>query len=89
MFYNGNDYRQLADVQKTAYVVGLFDGLVAAGLLGATDVAPRRLATCFGDDLPQAQLRAIVDKFLDEHPERWGEPMNLLLWASLPQQCRK
>ena len=39
-------------------------------------------------DLESDQLLAIVNKYMDQHLERWRDSMNMIVFSALPANCR-
>ena len=46
----------------------------------------RPLSTVFRH-MQSDQLLAIVNKYMQEHPERWGDPMGEIVSNALPKEC--
>lgn len=86
-FLKGNDFRQLSDAEKTAYLMGIWDGYMFAPAIGGKSKNDQILNDCI-PNLQADQLLAIVNKYMDEHPEQWGEPMNFIVYSALPKSCR-
>jgi hypothetical protein len=87
----GNTYQQFSAPQKQSYVIGVVDGLFASPVMAMTDV-PRalRLVTCVNNaQMTDAQIQAIVDKFMTNNPERWGEGMGSLVYGAMREACAK
>jgi|GEM_PF-5021130 len=86
-FLKGNDFRQRSEAEKTAYLMGVWDGYMFAPAIGGKAKNDQILYDCIPNLLAD-QLLAIVNKYMDEHPENWGWPMNLIVYAALPKSCR-
>lgn len=88
-FLAGNSYLELPSDQRTLYIMGLVDGFYFAPVLGAPRTAQSDLL--WVEECVQArmnnQISAMVDKFLTDHPERWNEPMNKLLYETFVEMC--
>ncbi len=83
-FYTGNDYLQLGENSRRTYVTGIIDGFHLA--FGESPKSLKWITNCTrGKD--NFQITAIVDKFLSENPQRWHEPMNVLVYDSLVNIC--
>jgi hypothetical protein len=39
-------------------------------------------------EMPYRQLRAIVEKYLDENPNKWDSSMARLTWLAMMSKCR-
>jgi hypothetical protein len=83
-FYTGNDYLKLGENSRRTYVTGIIDGFHLA--FGESPKSLKWITNCTkGKD--NFQITAIVDKFLSENPQRWPEPMNVLVYDSLVNIC--
>lgn len=85
-FYKANHYRELPDFVRRAYIVGVFDALMLCPLFGAPKAEVTWLERC-GEGMQDVQLQAIVDRFVDAHPERWDEDMGTVAYGALTQAC--
>lgn len=86
-FLKGNQFRRLSDAEKTAYLTGMWDGYMFAPAIGGKSKNDQILNDCI-PNLQADQLLAIVNKYMDEHPEHWGESMNWIVYSALPKSCR-
>ena len=77
----GNSFREMSHVQQLGYVSGLFDGMMLAPFLGAPESRMKRFDQMKG--INNGQILATVTKELEEHPETWHYPMNLLSYEAL------
>jgi hypothetical protein len=81
-FYNGNDYRELNKDRRRFYIAGIVDGLLAVSsskTIYQEDIKKWWMVQCLGTRITFDQIRAIVDKYLNENPEQWHKPMNMLV----------
>lgn len=86
-FLTGNAFRELSTAEKTVYLEGIWDGYVfALSFGGEPPTAVPTLTGCI-PHLQNDQLLAIVNKYIQEHPERWGDPMGLTVFNALPKEC--
>ena len=83
-FTTGNNYRAMSELEQMAYVQGAYDGIM---LIPKSDALDKN---CWSMQIVSQmtgvtveQLRAIVNKYLDEHPERWNLPMGILFEAAI------
>ena len=83
----GNQFRKLTQPEKIAYVTGIWDGFMFSPALGGQTATDQRLYDCV-PGLMQEQLLAIVEQYMKEHPGRWGDPMNMIVYLALPASCR-
>ncbi len=82
----GNDYRTWTALKRQMYVGGLIDGLLFAPAVGGKTTFVVALSECIAG-LPYAQLTAVTDKALADHPAHWDAPMNWLVFDALEQFC--
>jgi hypothetical protein len=85
-FLTGNAFRELSEAEKAAYLEGIWDGYVLALSFAGPPAAVPTLIGCI-PHLQNDQLLAIVNKHMQEHPERWGDPMGLIVYNALPKEC--
>src|SRR2546425_2858939 len=87
-FLHGNDYLQLPEAAKGAYVTGVVDGLLdAPAAFGAPKKRTAWLEDCVVGTSSE-QLAAIADKYLRENPGKWNWPMNGLIYSAMFDACR-
>ncbi len=93
-YLSGNDYLKLTNIEKSNYLIGVADGLLSSRLylnIGTSDEALSdisELKKCLMDKIENnKQLRAIVEKYLTNNPERWSEPMGVLFFVSIKDIC--
>ncbi len=86
-FRTGNVFRELSEADQTVYLEGIWDGYIfALSFAGELPAAVQTLTDCI-PHLRSDQLLAIVNKYMQEHPERWGDPMGVIVFDALPKQC--
>lgn len=85
-FVTGNDYLALPALTQNGYLYGFVDGVMISPLLGA----PERpwMDRCIHSGFNFPQLKAIVDKFMRDHPERWDEDMSSLTFSAVAEACK-
>jgi hypothetical protein len=92
----GNEYRALSDGQRLSYVVGVFDGW---GILTTTlqsvkvevpllDQMFQRVVDCAMNRMTKPQVRATVDKFMNDHPEAWQYNAGSTAWVAMNEACK-
>jgi hypothetical protein len=85
-FYKANHYRELPDFVRRAYIAGVFDALMLSPLFGAPKAEVTWLERC-AEGMQDDQLQAIVDRFVEAHPERWDQDMGTVAYGALTQAC--
>jgi Rap1a immunity proteins len=80
------DYRKDAEWARGRYVTGVIDGLFVATSLGASEKATRALKTCL-NGVNSVQLTAIVDKYINDHPESWQFGTQMMVFQAMDKFC--
>ena len=89
-FLDGNEYRNRTDLEKHSYLMGFHDGLMAAPLFGLERKGDTMSETWYerckavGNS---GQLQAIIDRYVDEHPENWHHPMPSIFHMAVKDIC--
>ena len=93
-FQTGNDYLAKSNSERASYIMGLTDGVLSSPLYLNKEIPSEALGnadslkTCVTSKIENLkQLTAIVEKYLDNNPERWAEPMSLLYYNSIKGVC--
>jgi len=81
----GNEYRQLPNSQRIAWIYGVTDGFSTAELI-ATKKQPE-IVVCFSE-LEWEQIKAIFEKSLNSDPERWHFPAAFIFREAFYKYCR-
>lgn len=99
--YNGNDWQGWNKTSKIIYVGGVADtwkylahmlkeykpvtetdrNLVANSYLLAHE--------CLKTGMTYNQITAIVEKWMQDHPELWQNDMSSIVWAAMHESCHK
>jgi hypothetical protein len=80
----GNFSKELPDDARLIYVSGFIDGMLVA----ATAPGPSTgILKCTGDTMPYGQIKAIVSKYIADHPEKWHLSLSALAAAALWEAC--
>lgn len=83
---NGKGFIETTEFGKKAVSLGLINGLMMAPAFGAPKYQFAWFETCV-EPMSIEQIVAILKRFLDDHPERWHEPLGALAHASLLDAC--
>ena len=83
----GNSYQALSELQKRSFVIGFVDGLFVAPVLRAPKSELAWLERCTPGKT-DAQLVAIVDRWLAVNPSRLQEQINMLAFQAFVEACR-
>ncbi len=83
---NGNAWLEESELEQVMYVTGAIDGLVFASVFDADMSQVFAFAECCSG-MTVDQITAIVQKYLDQHPEDWQEPMNYITYEAITTNC--
>ena len=89
-FLDGNDYQNRTDREKHAYLMGFTDGLMAAPLFSFERMGDTMTLTWFERCEAKGnsgQLQAIIDRYLDQHPENWHDSMSGIFFLAMKDVC--
>jgi hypothetical protein len=89
-FFDGNKYLKLSSVERGCYVSGIIDGFFGAPLIQDEASTPvfGWLQPCIGS-MTILQVKSIIDKYMQTHPEQWHYPMNGLVFNAIFEICPK
>jgi hypothetical protein len=99
----GNDWKNAPEPFKDGYLMGVFGTWVEELTIadsyetrfsdpevGIAKPPLEHWAKCITTkDLPYPQLRAIVDKYLADNPNKWDSPMVRIAWLAMIPKCRE
>jgi hypothetical protein len=85
-FVTGNAYRRLSSAERLAYVMGATDTMMAAPIFGAPESKMRWLSQCL-PGMEGEQVRALVDKYLEDNPVKWNFPATALVFSAFREAC--
>jgi hypothetical protein len=99
--YTGNEWRDVSESQRKAYVFEVLDSWATVGRIlreakerdptadfGAVERAVRSIDCAMGR-MPYNQVYAIVDRHMNQHPEMWHELMATIVWNALYGACAR
>lgn len=87
-FLTGNSFRDLSDTEKHGYAMGFIDGVLISPIFNAPGKELQWFERCI-KGMTNKQVVAILNKFLEENPARWHEPMNILAFRAMVETCKK
>ena len=87
-FLTGNSFRQISYTEKCGYAMGFVDGVLMSPAFQASRNELEWFERCV-TRMKDVQVVAILEKFLNENPARWHEPMNVLAWVAMKEACKK
>ncbi len=98
---DGTTWRSYSENVRASYVVGVVDAWIYfKAILGdpekLTEPREMTLPERFFLDAAECALKmkygqhvAIVDKFMNDHPERWNHGMADIIWKAMNEACKK
>ena len=85
-YMNAGEFPELPEATKTGYAMGFVNGLMASIILGAQDDKLKQLEKCT-HEMQAAQVAAIIEKYIKEHPETWHYPLTVESWKAFARIC--
>ena len=87
-FITGNDYRNLSEERRRAYVMGVVDGMLLAPFFGGDKSQAKWLEACV-EGMRDEQLQAVVAKYLADNPAEWNLYAHVLVYSALRESCSR
>ncbi|WP_420018521.1 Rap1a/Tai family immunity protein [Xanthomonas medicagonis] len=85
-YLKGETYVTQSPATRSAYVMGVVDGLLSSGFYGASKEEVRKVHACTFEMSSEA-LRDVVDNYLLAHKDVWKDPMSVLVSNALVGAC--
>ena len=85
-FMTGQEYLALSESSRTAYVMGLLDGIFVGPLFGASEARVKALHNCLQEH-NNVQIAAILSKYIQDQPERWHDGAHVLFYSRMLELC--
>jgi hypothetical protein len=98
--WDGNEFLKVHQTLRAAYIAGAVDTYV--GIKGTVEAARSKGSYSAGGleqviaesvgcihEMPYAQVVAIVEKYMKDHPERWHYAMADSIFGALWETCKK
>lgn len=73
-------------MRQRSYVAGALDGMFLAPLFGAPKAKLEWIENCTVG-MTDAQIAAMVSKYLTDHPETWHQQAHIAVYAALKAPC--
>ena len=86
-YFTGNKFRERTHEEKHFYALGYYDAMMSAALFGAPQPLASEIHDCMAG-MNSLQVLAIVEKYLDDHPENWHLSMNILIFYAFRDVCQ-
>ena len=95
-YVSGNDYMKLDENSKESWLIGVMDGIIAEDFLAnATASLSNKkenidpwLGRCTSGR-PLSQIKAMFEKELQDHPDKWHAPAALIFRDKFEKYCKK
>jgi hypothetical protein len=85
-FMSGQQYLALPESRRSAYVMGLVDGIFIGPLFGASEARIKALQSCLQEH-NSVQIAAILSKYIQDQPERWHDGAHALFYSRMVELC--
>jgi S1-C subfamily serine protease len=85
-FFDGKRFTGMDEFERAAYAAGLFDGMQLSPTMGAVPGNVAKFDDCVGLRSAE-QVAEILLRYLKQHPERMGHPMNATAYSALREMC--
>jgi len=76
-----NNYLESSEENKLFYVMGLMDMLFYQKYTSNPELYSDICKTT--DDMKARQIKAIFDKYIEEHPEKWHFPASMVFYVAI------
>ncbi len=86
-YVTGNKYMKLSDNERSTWLIGVLDGLMAEDLMLRDDMKGPWVGRCI-KGLPTSQIKAVFEKELLAKPESWHAPAAVIFRARMEQFCK-
>ena len=86
-FVSGRAYSQMSAPQRSAYAMGVVEGMFLSPFFGGEKSKVIWLETC-ATGMSDTQLVAVLDQYVRGNPVRWHESMHALAFSALKQACQ-
>jgi len=91
---SGNEYLSFSEENQTFYLIGLHDSLslmmsIICKLSEDNNLGFNDFYNKMIEDMPVKQEKAIFDKYLKDHPEKWNEPCCHLFYEAMREASEK
>ena len=86
-FVSGEAYSHMPAPQRSAYAMGVVEGMFLSPFFGGSKSKVVWLETC-ATGMSDTQLVAVLDQYVRSNPVRWHESMHVLALSALKQACQ-
>ncbi len=84
----GNSYLGLSYVSQAMYILGFKDGGYVGAVIASDPASTDNIIKCLEHSLSGAQLKAVLEKNLADHPETRNRHLVVLTMEALTSICR-
>lgn len=74
----GNHYLTLPEIAKRAYIAGVLDGFCAAEVNDPNPIFNKVI-----EGMTLGQLKAIIEKYMQDNPQEWNNPMSVIVTVAV------
>ena len=87
-YVTGNEYMKLRDDERTLWLIGVMDGMMAEDLVANKRQDGPWLGHCIRS-LPKIQIKAMLDQELQSRPDTWHAPAALAFRDRMGKFCKE
>lgn len=87
-FSTGQDYLKMDEAQRRTYAMGAFNGITLASLFGAP-MEKMQWFESYTKGMTDIQIAAIIYKYIQDHPGRWHDGLNILTYSAIYDAYRE
>jgi hypothetical protein len=90
-FMSGNDFQTFSPTGQKSYIDGIIDGFYYAPMIAqSNNTHASEIQRCLlAMHATDTQLVAIVNKYMADNPQLWGQKMNFITMAALFRACKQ
>jgi hypothetical protein len=88
-FLKAQNYLDMSADKRQTFAMGFIDGMSVAPAFGLSDqgtAAVKALGSCL-EGMNQAQIAAIIEKYIRNHPEHWHYELEFEGFSAMKDNC--
>lgn len=85
-FVKGAQYLEASEADRRTYIMGLVDGVLSAGLYGASATRVARYQHCL-EQMPGDRVESVLFQYLQENQESQDIGVNMSFFFALSEAC--
>ena len=85
-FMTGAEFLEQPEGYQRGYAAGFLNGLLISPFAGGSERCVSHYGQCL-ESTTDAQLAAVIRRWLNENPERWHEGSHIASWLAIRRMC--